>query len=161
MSTIAIPSTPVAMIKSVAAPWNTSKYCDNYVRTAPTVNRREPPAIDWHNTALIVTSKFRYEIIQLPCPSLENEEDIIIETQATGLNPIDWKSVEHNFCLPEFPWVTGREMAGVIRQVGSKVKGLKVGDRVWTSKPYDLLTREWGKTRLEVPVVLTQFYNAD
>ncbi|KAB5549630.1 hypothetical protein GE09DRAFT_1223451 [Coniochaeta sp. 2T2.1] len=34
-------------------------------------------------------------------------------TAHTSLNHIDWKSVEYNFCLPELPWVTGREMAGV------------------------------------------------
>lgn len=58
----------------------------------------------------------------------------MIRNYAVGLNPIDWKSVDYNFCLPAFPWVTGREMAGVVERVGSEVKGCKVGDRVWTSK---------------------------
>jgi NADPH:quinone reductase-like Zn-dependent oxidoreductase len=57
----------------------------------------------------------------------------VISNHATGLNPIDYKSVDYNFCLPEFPWVTGREMAGVVEAVGSAVTDVKVGDHVWTS----------------------------
>lgn len=59
---------------------------------------------------------------------------MLIRTCAVGLNPIDWKSVDWNFCLPEYPWVTGREMSGIVEQVGKNVRGLTVGTRVWTSK---------------------------
>ena len=46
-------------------------------------------------------------------------------------------SVEYGFCLPEYPWITGREMAGIVEKVGDDVRDLKVGDKVWTSKlPY-------------------------
>jgi hypothetical protein len=85
--------------------------------------------------ALVVTSTFRYEVVHLYSPPrLESEDNVVIQTRTVGLNPIDWKSVDYKFCLPEFPWITGREMAGVVHKVGSKVNGLQVGDRVWTSK---------------------------
>jgi NADPH:quinone reductase-like Zn-dependent oxidoreductase len=79
--------------------------------------------------------KGKYEIEKsCPFPSLNHEGEVIIRATAVGLNPIDWKSVDYGFCLPEFPWITGREMAGVVEQVGAEVTGLKIGQRVWTSK---------------------------
>lgn len=87
------------------------------------------------NRALVVAGKGRYEILEShQFPSLDHESEVIIRTRAVGLNPIDYKSVDFNFCLPEFPWITGREMAGIVEKVGSDVKNLKVGQRVWTSK---------------------------
>jgi NADPH:quinone reductase-like Zn-dependent oxidoreductase len=84
-----------------------------------------------------VVAKGQYEINDLcPFPTMNSDTEVIIRAVSVGLNPIDWKSVDYGFCLPEFPWITGREMAGVIEQVGSAVTDLKVGQRVWTSKLY-------------------------
>jgi NADPH:quinone reductase-like Zn-dependent oxidoreductase len=82
-----------------------------------------------------VCGKHTYALVDdHPFPSLESDDEIVISTRAVGLNPIDWKSVDYNFCLPAFPWVTGREMAGIVEAVGSNVRDFKVGDRVWTSE---------------------------
>ncbi|KAI1626683.1 chaperonin 10-like protein [Exophiala viscosa] len=87
--------------------------------------------------ALIVVRKGEYELIDHHAfPTLRSEEEVVIRNLATGLNPIDWKTVDYNFCLPAFPWVTGREMAGVVEKVGSQVTTCKPGDRVWTSTYY-------------------------
>lgn len=94
-----------------------------------------PPSTPRTNPSLLVVAKGRYEINRsCTFPSLSHEGEVIIRSVAVGLNPIDWKSVDYGFCLPEFPWITGREMAGVVEQIGSEVTGLKVGQRVWTSK---------------------------
>ncbi|KAL7623517.1 hypothetical protein AAE478_007200 [Parahypoxylon ruwenzoriense] len=86
--------------------------------------------------ALVVARKGEYEIRHdFPVPIIE-EDEIMIQGHYVGLNPIDWKSVDYNFCLPEFPWVTGREMSGVVAQVGSAVTNFKEGDYVWTSTYY-------------------------
>jgi hypothetical protein len=85
------------------------------------------------NRALIVASKGTYAFADLPFPERIGDGEVVIENRATGLNPIDYKSVDYNFCLPEFPWVTGREMAGVVVKVGGGVVGVKKGDEVWTS----------------------------
>jgi hypothetical protein len=85
--------------------------------------------------ALLVAQDRKYLLIpQFPVPSELGPEEVMIRNYATGLNHIDWKSVNYNFCLPELPWITGREMAGVIDQVGSNVTSLKPGDQVWTSE---------------------------
>jgi NADPH:quinone reductase-like Zn-dependent oxidoreductase len=86
------------------------------------------------NRALVVASKGTYGFTEEQFPELAHEKEIVILNHATGLNPIDYKSVDYNFCLPKFPWVTGREMAGTVEAVGSGVTDFKVGDHVWTSK---------------------------
>lgn len=91
-----------------------------------------------------------------PIPHVGDNE-VLIRTEFVGLNPIDWKSVAFNFCLPSSPWVcfsyvalplsvvfvlpltfqvTGREASGQIVRVGAHVKGLQVGQKVWTSTYY-------------------------
>lgn len=85
--------------------------------------------------ALVVASKGTYALLDTyPVPRLLHEKEVIIKSCAVGLNAIDWKSVDYNFCLPEFPWITGREMAGVVEKVGDEVTDFKVGDKVWTSE---------------------------
>jgi hypothetical protein len=84
-------------------------------------------------TALLVTPERKYRLeTSFPVPQNLGKDEIMIRSRAVGLNHIDWKSVEWNFCLPEFPWVTGREMAGVVEKVGSEVSHVKAGDAVWT-----------------------------
>ncbi|KAI0880628.1 GroES-like protein [Annulohypoxylon maeteangense] len=86
--------------------------------------------------ALVVARKGEYEIRHdFPMPKVGDDE-VMIRSHYVGLNPIDWKSVDYNFCLPEFPWVTGREMSGVVAQVGSAVTTFREGDSVWTSTYY-------------------------
>jgi NADPH:quinone reductase-like Zn-dependent oxidoreductase len=63
-------------------------------------------------------------------------DEVILRNQAVGLNPIDWKSVAFNFCMPEFPWINGRESAGIVHAVGSNVQGLQIGQKAWTSTYY-------------------------
>ncbi|KAI1642739.1 GroES-like protein [Daldinia loculata] len=93
-------------------------------------------AVPGMQKALVVARKGEYEIRHdFPMPAVGDDE-IMIRGHYVGLNPIDWKSVDYNFCLPEFPWVTGREMSGVVAQVGSAVTHFKQGDYVWTSTYY-------------------------
>ncbi|KAG4220882.1 hypothetical protein PC116_g30639, partial [Phytophthora cactorum] len=93
-------------------------------------------AVPGMQKALVVARKGEYEIRHdFPMPTV-GEDEIMIRGHYVGLNPIDWKSVDYNFCLPEFPWVTGREMSGVVAQVGSSVTSFKLGDYVWTSTYY-------------------------
>ncbi|EXJ88129.1 hypothetical protein A1O1_05057 [Capronia coronata CBS 617.96] len=89
-----------------------------------------------YHDALVVTSRGRYELIKVATQETLESSDVLISTRAVGLNPIDWKSVDFGFCLPEFPWVTGREMSGVVERIGAGVTGLEVGDRVWTGTYY-------------------------
>ncbi|KAI9850401.1 MAG: hypothetical protein M1838_005734 [Thelocarpon superellum] len=51
-------------------------------------------------------------------------------THAIGLNPIDWKCVTYGFGVHSIPWVSGREAAGTVVQVGADVSSVAKGDRV-------------------------------
>lgn len=94
----------------------------------------ELPSSTKTNRQLVVAAKGMYASVESPFPVLANSREVVIRNLATGLNPIDFKSVDYNFCLPEFPWVTGREMAGIVEVVGDDVTEFKVGDKVWTSE---------------------------
>ncbi|SPN99295.1 uncharacterized protein DNG_02331 [Cephalotrichum gorgonifer] len=57
--------------------------------------------------------------------------ELLVQVEAIGLNPIDWKSADFGFALPELPCLNGREFVGTIVDVnvptGSR---LVVGDQV-------------------------------
>ncbi|KAF3025860.1 hypothetical protein E8E14_014791 [Neopestalotiopsis sp. 37M] len=89
--------------------------------------------------ALVVNHERKYELrADFTTPAYLADHEVKIRTCAVGLNQIDYKSVDYNFCLPQLPWITGREMAGVVEEVGNGVSAphLQPGQRVWTSTYY-------------------------
>ena len=67
-----------------------------------------------------------------PRPRISPKE-VLIRNKAIGLNPIDWKCVTYGFGVYSLPWVSGREAAGIIEEVGAEVQGFRKGDRVWVT----------------------------
>ncbi len=66
---------------------------------------------------------------EFPLPEI-GEEEILLKVMASGIcgsDVLEW------YRLPKAPRVLGHEATGVIDQVGKKVKGFKVGDRVFVS----------------------------
>jgi hypothetical protein len=77
---------------------------DSAVEIVGNPEKDEYPEIQSHK-ALVVAEKGQYELRHShPVPHLDDHE-VMIRGHCVGLNPIDWKSVDYNFCLPEFPWV--------------------------------------------------------
>ncbi|MGD0130286.1 MAG: NADP-dependent oxidoreductase [Terriglobia bacterium] len=66
---------------------------------------------------------------------------VLIAATAASVNPIDWKlrsgMLQKNIPLP-LPAILGRDVSGIVRQVGANVKHFKAGDRVLalTNKTY-------------------------
>ena len=66
---------------------------------------------------------------------------VLIAAAAASVNPIDWKlrsgSAQQRFPL-SFPAILGRDVSGIVRQVGANVVHFKPGDRVLalTNKTY-------------------------
>jgi len=59
------------------------------------------------------------------------EHDVIIDMKAAGVNFPDVLIIQNKYQFkPDLPFSPGAELAGVISEVGSSVKHLKVGDRV-------------------------------
>ena len=70
-------------------------------------------------------------------PSI-NATDILIETKATGLNPIDYKLVSGGLkdMVPlDLPSTIGFDVSGVILEKGADVNGFEVGDAVYARVP--------------------------
>ncbi|RDS84135.1 NADP-dependent oxidoreductase [Dyella psychrodurans] len=66
------------------------------------------------------------------------DDDVLIEVHAAGLNLLDSKikSGEFKLILPyRMPLVLGHDVAGVVVQVGSRVRQFKVGDEVYSRPP--------------------------
>ncbi len=68
-------------------------------------------------------------IEEIPVPTIGNDE-ALLKVMASGIcgsDVIEW------YRVPKAPRILGHEATGVIDKVGSKVKGVKVGDRVFVS----------------------------
>lgn len=68
------------------------------------------------------------------------ENQVLIEVFAAGTNPIDYKIVEGELKRVVkllFPARIGYDVAGVIREKGGMVKGLNIGDEVFSSAPQE------------------------
>ncbi|PID21778.1 NADPH:quinone oxidoreductase [Sporosarcina sp. P3] len=72
---------------------------------------------------------------QFPEP-IPHEDELVVEIKTTALNRADLVQKQGNYPLPEGASpIMGIEMAGVVIEVGSKVKDWKVGDRVCAILP--------------------------
>jgi NADPH:quinone reductase-like Zn-dependent oxidoreductase len=76
-------------------------------------------------------SKLIYEDFADPTPA---RGEVLVRVHAVSLNPIDWKmrsgAAKERFPLT-FPAILGRDVAGIVSQLGEGVEGFKVGDRVF------------------------------
>jgi NADPH:quinone reductase-like Zn-dependent oxidoreductase len=69
------------------------------------------------------------EIVDLPDPHA-GPGQIRVAVHAAGVNPTDWK-LRKGLMGGELPQTTGREVAGVVDEVGEGVTDVTVGDRVF------------------------------
>jgi NADPH:quinone reductase-like Zn-dependent oxidoreductase len=76
-------------------------------------------------------SKLKYEDFPDPRPG---PGEVLIAVRAASINPIDWKmrsgAAKDHFPVT-FPGILGRDVAGLVRELGEGVKGFAVGDRVF------------------------------
>ena len=68
-------------------------------------------------------------LVELPDPHPAPDQ-IRVAVRAAGVNPIDWK-VRSGMMGGELPQTTGREVAGVVDEVGGDVDDVSVGDAVF------------------------------
>lgn len=73
------------------------------------------------------------EQVEVSIPSIQSENDVLIEVKAAGVNPIDIK-IRMGFMKEirpvEMPFIPGGEVAGIIVAVGESVSQFKVGDEI-------------------------------
>ncbi|XP_019171238.1 PREDICTED: 2-methylene-furan-3-one reductase [Ipomoea nil] len=65
-------------------------------------------------------------------PQIQDDQ-VLIKVAAAALNPVDFKRRQGKFKATDspLPTVPGYDVAGVVIQVGSQVKGLRLGDEVY------------------------------
>lgn len=64
-------------------------------------------------------------------PELRGDDEVLVQTLAIGLNPVDWKGVDYDFGQPSYPWVNGRDFAGIVVKAPRKDSRIKQGDVVF------------------------------
>lgn len=72
------------------------------------------------------------QTVEMPKPSLKPNE-VLVKNYYTSVNPWDYKVRNGSmkiFTGNKFPKILGTESSGVIEQMGSDVKGFKIGDRI-------------------------------
>src|SRR5262249_38516744 len=79
---------------------------------------------------------------ELPTPAV-GPSDVLVKTTAVCVDPVD--TLIRSGQLPEklsFPFIVGRDMAGVVRAIGPSVRRFAPGDRGWcNNQGYD--GRQW------------------
>ena len=73
------------------------------------------------------------QIGELPKPTLQ-PDDVLIHIHAASINPLDLRVLEGEFkaILPvKFPFILGNDLAGVVVEVGDRIKKFKIGDEVY------------------------------
>ncbi|KAK8165597.1 hypothetical protein BKA80DRAFT_190561, partial [Phyllosticta citrichinensis] len=64
-------------------------------------------------------------------PPLKSDDEILIQVLAIGLNPVDWKGPDYGFGQPSYPWVNGRDFAGIVVRPPRKSSRIQSGDVVF------------------------------
>jgi len=81
--------------------------------------------------ALFLTSKLgKYELTERHIPT-PGKGQLLIKTQSTALNPIDWKVQKLGWFIEEYPAMLGTDIAGTVEEIGEGVTGFAKGDRVY------------------------------
>ena len=83
--------------------------------------------------ALLLPSRGgQWALGEAPIP-VPGPQDVLVKVMSTALNPIDWKLVDSPFSeiIPEYPFISGTDGAGIVEEVGAEVTTLAKGDRVY------------------------------
>jgi NADPH:quinone reductase-like Zn-dependent oxidoreductase len=70
----------------------------------------------------------------VPVPGQLSCKQILVRVYAAAINPVDWKVLKGNMSFIKrlsFPHTPGTDVAGAVVAVGSSVKRLRVGDKVY------------------------------
>ncbi|WP_029111960.1 NADP-dependent oxidoreductase [Mycobacterium sp. URHB0044] len=84
-------------------------------------------------------SKDGGRFVDMPQPAV-GDDDVLVQVHAAGVNLLDAKiaSGEFKLMLPyRFPLILGNDVAGVVVQVGPRVRGFKPGDEVYARPDKD------------------------
>lgn len=77
-----------------------------------------------------LTAPGRIELYEEACPKIQEPGDVLVEVRAVGICGTDLHVFRGERGDVELPRVMGHELSGIVRETGSAVQRVKVGDRV-------------------------------
>ena len=63
-------------------------------------------------------------------PELRGDNEILVQVLAIGLSPADWMGADDGFTQPSYPWINGRDFAGIVVKEPSNPSLIRLGDVV-------------------------------
>ncbi|GLV53507.1 oxidoreductase [Dictyobacter sp. S3.2.2.5] len=75
--------------------------------------------------------ELKLEQAQIPEPQAD---EVLVRVHAVGVNPVDWKITEgwlKDFRPVQFPYIPGRDIAGIVEEVGPGVTAFQKGQAVF------------------------------
>ncbi|KAK5128195.1 hypothetical protein LTR08_004074 [Meristemomyces frigidus] len=110
---------------------------DSHANTATLSNRQEDEflklASPQQDLLLLHGPRQKYSLERAKAiPELRGDNEILVQVLAIGLNPVDWKGADYGFSQPSYPWINGRDFAGIVVKAARKGLGrLQQGDVVF------------------------------
>ena len=80
--------------------------------------------------AIQIVKPGELRIIDMEKPHIDDKNNILVKMRAAGICGSDVGIYHGTNAAATYPRVIGREMVGVVEEIGSNVKKLKVGDRI-------------------------------
>ena len=75
----------------------------------------------------------KFEIVDVPKPKMVNSEDLLIKIKSVGICGSDvhyYKTGRIGSQVVKYPFTLGHECSGMVEDIGSEVKKIKIGDKV-------------------------------
>jgi L-gulonate 5-dehydrogenase len=80
--------------------------------------------------AVKVIEPFKVEIVDIPKPVIEKDNDVIVKITSGGICGSDMGIYKGTNSLATYPRIIGHEFGGIVAEVGKNVTKVKVGDKV-------------------------------
>lgn len=77
-----------------------------------------------------LTGVKKIEVFEEPNPKIQNPDEVLVEIRAVGICGTDLHVFQGERKDVKLPRVMGHELSGIVREIGSAVHSIKVGDRV-------------------------------
>lgn len=80
--------------------------------------------------AIKVLEAFKVEIVDVPKPQIEKDDDVIVRITSGGICGSDIGIWNGTNSLATYPRIIGHEFGGIVAEIGKNVTSVKVGDQV-------------------------------
>ena len=80
--------------------------------------------------AIQVLKPGKIEIIEKEIPKIKNSDDVLVKIKAAGICGSDIHIYHGTSPVASYPRIVGHEMVGEVTEIGEKVTGVKLGDKV-------------------------------